>query len=234
MLALMNDLWSDDKGFLVSAELALILTIGVIAVVVGIHAVAGSVNHELNDVAGAIGALDQSYRYDGFVSPGHSYVGGSGYHDAADDCDCSEIVPSRSGVKSGGSGTESRGVPQGSRFTPTPAPPRSVQPGSQPGSPHVIPAPVVPDYPPPANVKPSYSTPAVPSTPGYSQPPQTTTCCPPPVTPVPNTPAVIVPWPEFYESPAVVYPAPVYSAPVYSAPTCSPALIDPCLFNCCQ
>ncbi len=57
----------DERGFVVSAELVLILTLLVCALVVGWHAVSRAVVTELTDVAGAIGALDQSYSYPGLV-----------------------------------------------------------------------------------------------------------------------------------------------------------------------
>lgn len=114
-------LWSEETGLVLSAELVLVLTIGVLAMVVGLNAVASSLNQELNDIAGAFGAIDQTYAYSGFVNPlgygsafgavgtcgSHSFVRGSGYIDAADACDCSEIVPVGGAVKGdGGTGSE--------------------------------------------------------------------------------------------------------------------------------
>lgn len=89
--SLLGRLWRDECGFIVSAELALIVTTGVLATVVGLHAVAGAVNSELNDVSNAIGALDQSYSYNGYCHIGHSWVAGSAYLDTQDDCDCTAI-----------------------------------------------------------------------------------------------------------------------------------------------
>ncbi len=89
--SLLGKLWRDEGGFVLSAELALLGTTGVLATVVGVHAVAGAVNNELNDVANAIGALDQSYSYDGYCHPGHSWVAGSAFIDTQDDCDCQVI-----------------------------------------------------------------------------------------------------------------------------------------------
>ena len=84
-------LWDDEAGLIVSAELALVLTIGVLAMVVGLSEVAVAVNTELNDISNAIGALNQSYSYTGFVAKdgykGKSFVAGSSFSDATDDCD---------------------------------------------------------------------------------------------------------------------------------------------------
>jgi len=54
-----------QAGFIVSAELILIATILVIGLIVGMVAVRNATNAELEDVAEAIGALDQSYLFAG-------------------------------------------------------------------------------------------------------------------------------------------------------------------------
>jgi Flp pilus assembly pilin Flp len=85
--------WNDESGVVISAELALVLTIAVIAVIVGLSEVAVAVNTELNDVSNAIGSLDQSYFFTGMC--GHdqhsgkmkSMVSGSRFNDSIDDCD---------------------------------------------------------------------------------------------------------------------------------------------------
>ena len=53
--------WSDETGFVVSAELALIATLGIVGATVGIESLSKSVNAELTDVALAFRSLDQSY-----------------------------------------------------------------------------------------------------------------------------------------------------------------------------
>ena len=88
---MLKKLWNDEAGLIISAELVLVLTIGVLAMVVGLSEVAVAVNTELNDVSNAIGALNQSYCYTGFAAFGNckvkSTVAGSSFHDAFDDCD---------------------------------------------------------------------------------------------------------------------------------------------------
>lgn len=88
----------DEAGFIVSAELVLVLTIGVLAMVVGLTAVRDSVVHELNDVSHAIGTVSQSYNVTGLQKQcddgyggHHAYIDGSGFNDTADECDCHAI-----------------------------------------------------------------------------------------------------------------------------------------------
>jgi len=97
-------LWQDEAGFVISAELVLVLTIGVLAMVVGINAVAKSVVMELNDVSNAIGALDQSFAYRGLRKPGHAAVHGSAFIDSSDECDCSVVYTTTPRAKRDGSG----------------------------------------------------------------------------------------------------------------------------------
>ena len=88
---MLKKLWNDEVGLIISAELTLVLTIGVLAMVVGLSEVAVAVNTELNDISNAIGALDQSYSYTGFQAFGNwkckSSVAGSRFTDGHDDCD---------------------------------------------------------------------------------------------------------------------------------------------------
>jgi len=66
MKSLALQLFRDDAGFIVSAELVLIATILVIGLVVGLSEVSHGVNNELNDVGDAFGSVNQSFRYSGF------------------------------------------------------------------------------------------------------------------------------------------------------------------------
>ncbi len=82
---------NDESGVVISAELVLVLTVAVLAMVVGLSEVAVAVNTELNDLSNAFGALNQSYYYSGFKAEGgykvKSAVSGSSFTDRADDCD---------------------------------------------------------------------------------------------------------------------------------------------------
>lgn len=68
MSTLARQLFRDEAGFIVSPELALIATIVVIGMVVGLSEVSHGVNNERNDVGGAFGSVDQSFRYGGLES----------------------------------------------------------------------------------------------------------------------------------------------------------------------
>lgn len=102
MLRTLKALWNDRNGFVVSAELVLVMTIGVLSMVVGLFSVSKSVTQELNDLAGAFGALDQSYCVAGLSKQKHdAHVTGSGYSDKRDNCDCTIIVQTSPRVKQG-------------------------------------------------------------------------------------------------------------------------------------
>ena len=53
--------WNDETGAVVSAELAVVATMGLVGATVGIDTLAKSVNEELCDVAFAIRSFDQSF-----------------------------------------------------------------------------------------------------------------------------------------------------------------------------
>ncbi|QDT57490.1 hypothetical protein Pan44_55590 [Caulifigura coniformis] len=89
---MLKQLLNDDCGFIISAELVLVATLCVIGLVVGLSEVQHSINAELNDVADAIGALNQSYFTSGFHKVDangviHAASYGSIFTDTADDCD---------------------------------------------------------------------------------------------------------------------------------------------------
>ena len=64
---MLKQLWSDESGFIISAELVMVATILVIGLIVGLSEVQHAVVGELNDVADAIGSANQSFGYSGFV-----------------------------------------------------------------------------------------------------------------------------------------------------------------------
>jgi len=66
MLNLARKFWNDEQGVLISAELVLVMTIGVIGMTVGLSEVQHAVVAELNDVGDAIGSLNQSFGFSGF------------------------------------------------------------------------------------------------------------------------------------------------------------------------
>ena len=88
----MRKLFNDEAGFVVSAELVLVLTIAVLGTVVGLTAVRDSLSQELVDLSDAFGAVNQSFNVVGLSKAKavgtHARVGGFGYNDNVDDCDC--------------------------------------------------------------------------------------------------------------------------------------------------
>lgn len=90
---MLHTLLNDEAGFIVSAELVLIASILVIGLIVGLSEIQHAIVTELNDVADAIGAVNQSFFYSGF-SKDKSFGGGvaaftrgGAFADTQDDCD---------------------------------------------------------------------------------------------------------------------------------------------------
>ncbi|MBA6289256.1 hypothetical protein [Colwellia sp. MB3u-4] len=72
-------------GFVMTSELLLLSTTIVIGLVVGLTTMRDAVTAEMEDVAEAIGSLDQSYAYDGIKNAeGTAEISGSGFIDAVD------------------------------------------------------------------------------------------------------------------------------------------------------
>ncbi len=82
----MKNLFNDENGFVVSAELILVATIVVLGLIVGLAEVRQAVSEELEDVASAIGSLNQSYTYAG-LKTSKSCLSGSRFSDNIDFCD---------------------------------------------------------------------------------------------------------------------------------------------------
>lgn len=77
MNALLTKLMNDEAGFIVSAELVLIATVGVLALAVGLSEVAANINNELLDVGRAFGSINQSFNING--QNGNSSYNDRGY-----------------------------------------------------------------------------------------------------------------------------------------------------------
>lgn len=74
-------LWSDERGFIVSIELILIVTIGVLGLIVGLSCLTSAVVAEYQDLGWAVRSLNQGYYFGGFRGcksfvPGSSFVNG--------------------------------------------------------------------------------------------------------------------------------------------------------------
>jgi hypothetical protein len=96
---MLRQLLNDEAGFIVSAELVLVATLLVLGLIVGMSQIQFAVVEELNDVAHAIGSLNQSFYFTGFTAEKaggalKSGTFGSTFHDAADQCDnaCTAIA----------------------------------------------------------------------------------------------------------------------------------------------
>lgn len=86
MKTIISKFWNDQHGFIVSAELVLVATIAVLAMVVGLSEVALNVNNELEDVGAAFGKLSQSYSVKGAAGC-RGRAEGSQFQDSSDACD---------------------------------------------------------------------------------------------------------------------------------------------------
>jgi hypothetical protein len=79
-------MWTDEAGFVISAELVLVGSLVVIGLVVGLTSLRNQVVQELADVGQAIGSVNQSYAYPGVMKPCMAWSGGSYYLDKVDFC----------------------------------------------------------------------------------------------------------------------------------------------------
>jgi len=89
---MVRQLLNDEAGFIISAELVLVATLLVIGLIVGLSEVQHAVVSELNDVADAVGELNQAYSFSGFSKCDqgnviHAVTYGSDFEDQRDDCD---------------------------------------------------------------------------------------------------------------------------------------------------
>ncbi len=75
---LIQALWQDESGMVMSAEVVTLGTVGVLGAIVGLNAAGTAVNDELKEVASAFRSLDQSYAYRGHRSC-NAWTAGSCY-----------------------------------------------------------------------------------------------------------------------------------------------------------
>ena len=83
---LMNRLWNDEAGFIISTELMIVATILVLGMIVGLVSIRDQIVQELADVAEAISEFNQTFSFTG-VSGHNSSTAGSRFTDALDNCD---------------------------------------------------------------------------------------------------------------------------------------------------
>jgi hypothetical protein len=75
---LWKQLWRDESGVILTAETVMVGSIAVLGGLVGLNAVASSVNGEMVEMASAIRSLDQSYAFTG-QSSCRAWTAGSYY-----------------------------------------------------------------------------------------------------------------------------------------------------------
>jgi len=85
-MRMLRRIWKDESGFVVSTELVLIATILVIGMITGLVSVRDQVVQELEDVAVAIGNINQSYEYYGLTGCAAA-TSGSDFTDELDWCE---------------------------------------------------------------------------------------------------------------------------------------------------
>lgn len=85
-MSLLMSLYNDEAGFIVSAELVLVATIGVLGLLVGLSEIAWGLNEEMEDVGAAFGSVNQSYAYRGTAGC-KGFIAGSHFEDEYDECD---------------------------------------------------------------------------------------------------------------------------------------------------
>jgi Flp pilus assembly pilin Flp len=101
MKNLLIQFMNDEAGFIVSAELVLISTIAVLAMIVGLSEVAHNINQKLEDWGSAFGRVNQSFYVAG--ASGHKgSTDGSRFRDRYDFCDSqNDIVCDKPPVQEG-------------------------------------------------------------------------------------------------------------------------------------
>jgi hypothetical protein len=67
-MTLLKKIWSDEAGLVMSAELVVLGTVGVLGATVGLSAASTAINDELVEFSYAIRSLDQSYHVEGHQS----------------------------------------------------------------------------------------------------------------------------------------------------------------------
>ncbi|EDL57583.1 hypothetical protein [Gimesia maris] len=65
---LLKNFWSDEAGLVMSAELVMLGTVGVLGATVGLSAASTAINDEMVEFSQAIRSLDQSYHIEGHKS----------------------------------------------------------------------------------------------------------------------------------------------------------------------
>ena len=89
MNRLLNRLWSDEAGLVLSAELVFMASIVVIGMIVGLSAARDGVTSELSDVGSAVTEYNQGYLVNGITGHGAA-IAGTQFSDNTDYCDVAD------------------------------------------------------------------------------------------------------------------------------------------------
>jgi len=87
MKKMLLGLWTEEAGAVVTADLVLVLTVAVLGTIAGVGALSAAINTELEDLAEAIGALNQGYEV-GAIETCHASFSSQANNDDQDACDC--------------------------------------------------------------------------------------------------------------------------------------------------
>lgn len=89
---MLKQLLNDENGFIVSAEMVLVLTLCFCCTAVGFAIIRDSLVSELADFGEAIGTLDQSFGFQSISAGAHGSCAGAGFDDREDNCDCEGLT----------------------------------------------------------------------------------------------------------------------------------------------
>lgn len=77
-MSLLQSFWKDESGSILSAEMVLLGSVGVVGATVGLKSLSHSINSELQELSYAFRSLDQSYCLSGYKSA-YACTAGSAY-----------------------------------------------------------------------------------------------------------------------------------------------------------
>jgi hypothetical protein len=83
MKKLASQLLRDENGIVITAEIIIIATVGLLSLIAGWNAVSNALAFELGDIANSVGSLDQSFSYRGLNAGAHASCSGGGFADSA-------------------------------------------------------------------------------------------------------------------------------------------------------
>lgn len=108
-MKLLQALWCDESGAVLSAEAVLLGTVALTGASVGLSTLQTSLNEELADLGRSLRSLDQSYSITGQANGTGSWTAGSSFQDntAADVAGVQLQAPRSGSTPSGGSGSQS-------------------------------------------------------------------------------------------------------------------------------